>query len=724
MPPDDASLRALRAVFRDELDDARAPLERAVAALRDGAPANPELAAEVFRVVHSLKGAARAVAWPTIESVCHDAETRLADARAGRVSDEVLRRVTVAIERAVRACVLHLDAHGTPDDDALREARAAFDAAPARTGRTAPHAIASASAASTTNPASPANPTPSAPSKAPATMDREGTQRVSVERLHGLERAAEELAAASHVHPGAELDALDGALDELRASLALHGGLDARARAAMRAVLQRTTELRAAHTRARASVQAASETALHHVRRMRVQRVESLVPALERAAHDAASALGRSVRVEVDGAEVEVDRRVLEGLREPLLHAVRNAVDHGIEAPDERRRAGKDPVGRLRLAASSAGGQVTLTCADDGRGVDVRAVLDEARRRGMKHPPTDPLALLFEPGFSTRGEVSAFSGRGVGLDVVRQRVAQLQGHVALTSAPTQGTRLTVTVPVDLSATRALLARVGDVTVAFVSTAVRRVRRVGADEVVSAGGGRHVLDDGALVPLTTLAATLGFAAAPPTLDAKRPCVVVAAGERRAAFTVDALVDEADVVVRSLGPRLARVPFVSGTARRDDGELVLVLHAGDLVGYATPGDDEVRDDARAPKRVLVVDDSLTTRQLLRTILEASGYVVTVAGDGEAAWALLSGTARFDAVVTDIEMPRVDGWTLLARIRGHERTARTPVVVVTALSQVTEQQRAVSLGASAYLAKGRFDQDALVHALGQLVDDRGAR
>jgi len=243
--------------------------------------------------------------------------------------------------------------------------------------------------------------------------------------------------------------------------------------------------------------------------------------------------------------------------------------------------------------------------------------------------------------------------------------------------------------------------------------------VGPDDVRALGGARHLLDDGRLVPLASLAEVLGLSsqgAYPP--GARRPCVVVAAGERRAAFLVDELREERDIVARALGPRIRRAPFVAATVLRDDGEVALLLDAGDLVGLAAPSVEEPAAPRAAQRRVLVVDDSVTTRQLLRSIFEAAGYVVTVAADGLAAWGLLTGGARFDAVVTDVEMPRMDGWQLLARVRGEARTARLPVVVVTALAQAGEQQRALALGASAYVAKGRFDQAELLQTLDQIV------
>lgn len=726
MPTPDESLAELRRVFRDELEDSLPVIERAGLVLGHAghdAAARREAVAELFRVVHSLKGAARAVAWPSIERLCHALETRLGGAREGGRDALAGTYADVALA-ALRACARSLDARGEPDEGALREAGRALSAQVER-APVAPPAVLIA----------PPPPPEARPSVEPApAAPPDETVRLPQGRLHNLLAAAEDLAAAVGRHADvARLEEIERTLTDARETLrraqatarAEGGSGDAfeRVSQALGATLFLVSERRRHESVARRALASAVGEVLARSREVRVMPAGVLAPALESVAHDVARALGREVTFAMEGAAVEVDRRVIDGLREPLLHLVRNAVDHGVEPPDERAARGKDRAGEVRVTVEAAGGDVRVTVSDDGRGVDLARVLTLARARGMDAPDARDeravLGLLFEPGFSTRESVTELSGRGVGLDVVRQRVARLHGHVAMTARPGAGARVTVTVPVDLTVTRAILARVRDVTVAFITTAEARVRRVTADDVRAVGGLRHVVEDGALVALAGLAETLGIpASAPASTDAPRPCVVVVAGERRAAFLVDELIEEREVVVRPLGRRVRRAAFVSGAAVTGDGEVVLVLDTGDLVGLARASTSVAAGERAARRRVLVVDDSVTTRQLVRTILEGAGYAVAVAPDGAAAWELLRGEARFDAVVSDIEMPRMDGYQLLGRVRADARTARLPVVLVTALARPTEQQRALELGASAYVIKSRFDQDELLHTLEQLI------
>ncbi|MDP3216333.1 MAG: response regulator, partial [Deltaproteobacteria bacterium] len=579
---------------------------------------------------------------------------------------------------------------------------------------------------------------PSAATAAPETL------RVSSARLAGLFAAAEDLASlvARHGDASRNLDSLEQRLLEVRNDLRRaqqqvraqeSGGADEAARALDRGVVTLQTivgwvaDRRGREDLSWRSLAAAAGDLLTRSRDLRVVPMATLSPLLERAALDAAAGLGRRVEFVMEADLPELDRRVLDGLREPLMHLVRNAVDHGIEGPEARAAAGKAPVGRVRIAAAVAGRDVRVVVEDDGRGIDPDAVLAAARARGMDagvgRTPQDALAVIFEPGFSTRAEVTAISGRGVGLDVVRMRVAQMHGRVEVESERGRGARFTLTVPLDLSVMRGVVVRVRDARAVIVSTVVAGLRRVAASELRTLEGHLYLEHDGALLPLADLDETLGFAPATATArpdGARAPCVILAVGERRVAFRVDALLEEREVVVKPLNARVRRSAFVSGAAVFGDGEVVIVLDAADLTRIARPaasGDPGARPRA-ARRRVLVVDDSVTTRQLERTILESAGYHVTVAADGQAAWDLLAADERFDAVVSDVEMPRLDGFQLLSRVRSTARLAGLPVLLVTALAQPADQQRALDLGASAYVVKSRFDQDELLETLEQLL------
>jgi two-component system, chemotaxis family, sensor kinase CheA len=317
--------------------------------------------------------------------------------------------------------------------------------------------------------------------------------------------------------------------------------------------------------------------------------------------------------------------------------------------------------------------------------------------------------------------VTSLSGRGVGLDVVRQRVAEMHGRVEVESRPGRGARFTLVVPVDLSIVRGLILRAGDVPFVIVTTAIQRLKRVAASDIRAASGRLYLQDPSGLVPLADLDALLGLARrtrATTIEEGPRPCMLLAAGDRRVALRVDALLEERDVVIRPLGARVRRAAFVSGATVIGDGEVALVLDVADLVRFARPAQSEEAVEAPQRKRLLVVDDSVTTRQLERSILEGAGYEVSVARDGQDAWEQLAAGEAFDLIVSDVEMPRLDGFQLVARVRAAPRTARLRVVLVSARDSDADRRRAIDVGASAYVVKGGFDQEALLDILEQLL------
>ena len=755
-------LAELRDIFREELADhvlsierQRAVLERADA----GAPARSGALAEIHRAIHSLKGAARAVDYRAIEQFCHALETQLALTKQAAESDPAYVAALASIaEEALRACSIDLAAGRAPAEPALQEAQRRMASvergAPAPEALPAPEAPAQVAVAAA--PAAAPAPAPLPASAPDAAVEPRGavdrapaerapeTVRVSPARLGELLSTSEEMLALAGRHTGSAMrwKPLDDALVDLRDDLrrARHttraeglerapGGEEVMRRldrglASVHALAAWSIERQRDDTAAwQASAALASEIA-ERSRALRVVPFGSLEPALERTARDAAAAVGKEVELRLRGGSIEIDRRVRDGLRDPLLHLIRNAVDHGLEPPEARARAGKSPLGRVEIVASLAGRDLCITVEDDGGGIDVDAVRASAAARGVGDASTSPaelFSLLYEPGFTTRAVVTSLSGRGVGLDIVRQRVAEMHGRVEVESRPGRGARFTLVVPFDLSIVRGLILRAGDVPCVIVTTAILRLQRVAAADIRAVEGRLYLQDPSGLVPLADLDAVLGLVRRSRTgaiEDGPRPCVLLAAGDRRVALRVDALTEERDVVIRPLGARVRRAAFVSGATVIGDGEVALVLDVADLVRLARPAQSQEAVAAPRRMRLLVVDDSVTTRQLERSILEGAGYEVAVARDGQEAWEQLAAGEVFDLVVSDVEMPRLDGFQLVARVRASPRTARLPVVLVTARDSDADRHRATEVGASAYVVKGGFDQEALLDILEQLL------
>ncbi|MBU1276508.1 MAG: response regulator [Proteobacteria bacterium] len=467
-----------------------------------------------------------------------------------------------------------------------------------------------------------------------------------------------------------------------------------------------------------------------NVHRVRMQPLSSLFSLFPRMVRDLARQAGKQVELVLRGEDTEVDRQVLEAMKDPITHLLRNAVDHGIEMPDQRARKGKRATGRIELSASQQGGLVLLEVKDDGAGIDLDKVRDVACSQGLldadQSRDLDGEAcreLLFCSGFSTKDQVDELSGRGVGLDAVKSGVESLQGQVRFNSAAGQGTSFTMMLPLTLATTKTLLLSVGATTVAIPASSVERIHLIPSERVGSVEGKSVVELGGRTLPLVSMAQVLELSPehAP---EAKDKIVAVAMGlaERRAAFAVDGLRGTQEVVVKNLGRQLKKVRNVEGAAVLGSGEVIVVLNVADLLASAQRGASvstrvASKDVKKEAPLVLVVDDSITTRTLEKNILETAGYRVRVASDGEEAWALVQ-RHGFDIVVSDVDMPRLDGCGLTARIKGEERYHDIPVVLVTSLDSEEDKLRGLRSGADAYITKSEFDQGDLLGTIERLI------
>ena len=463
---------------------------------------------------------------------------------------------------------------------------------------------------------------------------------------------------------------------------------------------------------------------VHHVRMLPFAEA---CGGLERAVRDLAQSTGKTVVLEILGEDVEVDRSVLEGLKDPLIHLVRNAIDHGLEMPDERAVAGKAAEGRITVSAELRGGQVEVVIEDDGCGFNLERIREKAKSKGWAIPDDErELArLVFAPGFSTAPIVTDVSGRGVGLDVVQTQIESLHGGVDVTSGPNAGTRFTLTVPLTLTTIRCLTAVVGDQTFAIPTSTVEQIVRFGADNVGSVGGREMLLLGGSPIPLASLSDTLGKRQLKPLgRDSKILAIILSAGEQSTAFVVDELKTEQEVLIKNLGARIRRARHFSGATLLPSGRIALVLNVPNVVRtalgstthsnvIATEGEKTVKTRTR----LLVVDDSVTTRTLMKSILETANYNVTAAVDGQHAWECMQNDS-FDLVVSDVEMPRMDGFELTSSIRGVATFNELPVILVTARGTDEDKARGIQVGANAYLVKSSFDQRNLLETIEQLI------
>jgi two-component system sensor histidine kinase and response regulator WspE len=459
------------------------------------------------------------------------------------------------------------------------------------------------------------------------------------------------------------------------------------------------------------------------------------IQAFPRLVRDLARRLGKQARLETIGQSTPVDRDILEKLEAPLTHLLRNALDHGIETPDERLAAGKEAEGVIRMEAKHAGGRLVLNVTDDGRGLNL-AILRQhilakhlaTREMVNAMSEAELLEFLFLPGFSTRDTVTELSGRGIGLDVVHDMIREVEGKVEIESRLGRGTRLSMQLPLTRSVVRSLLVQIAEEPYAFPLSRVERCLQVPFGEIKRVENRQYLLYDGQNMGLLSLHQLLELPE-PPFVD--RLCSIIVLRDRAQCLGlhVDRFLGERDLVIRPLDERLGKIPDISATSIMEDGSPLLVLDVDDLIASAKVvlAGEKVRKIARptlhadAPqtKRILLVEDSITVRQVERQILEAAGYEVDVSVDGVDGWNAVR-TQKFDLLITDIDMPRLDGIQLLKRIKCDEHLKDLPVMVVSYKDNDEDRLRGLEAGASYYLTKSSFHDDQLLKAVLDLIGE----
>ncbi|MBI3302351.1 MAG: hybrid sensor histidine kinase/response regulator, partial [Deltaproteobacteria bacterium] len=440
----------------------------------------------------------------------------------------------------------------------------------------------------------------------------------------------------------------------------------------------------------------------------------SALEVLPKMVRDLSRAQEKDVELVLQGGEVEIDKRILEEMKDPLIHLLRNCTDHGIEKPAERERHGKPPQGTIGVSIAPAEGNlVEMVIADDGAGIDVVKVKEAAVKCGVlarKAAETlsdqEAISLIFQSEVSTSPVVSNISGRGLGMAIVREKIEKLGGQIAVETQRYRGTLFRIRLPLTLATFRGILVQAAGQTFVVPTANVERVVRVKHDEIRTVGNQETIVLAGHTVALLRLDQALGIPRKARSGDRPRfqPALVLSAAEKHIAFGVDAVVNEQEVLFKSLGRQLARVRNVAGATVLGSGQVVPILNVADLVTSAVGGAVAsvkttvvATEEDTKRKSVLVAEDSITSRMLLKEILESAGYAVSTAIDGADAFASLQ-KADFDLVVSDIEMPRLNGFDLTAKIRGDEKHASLPVVLVTGLESQADRERGIDAGANA--------------------------
>jgi two-component system chemotaxis sensor kinase CheA len=468
---------------------------------------------------------------------------------------------------------------------------------------------------------------------------------------------------------------------------------------------------------------------------LRMLPVSTVFNTFPRAMRDLARQFKKDVDLVIEGGDTELDKKVLEEINDPLVHIMRNAVDHGVETAAERVAAGKPAKGTIRLSAKQEGDHIVIDISDDGAGIDPEKVKAAAVRKGyITETEAKALSdrearyLIFEKGFSTAAIITEISGRGVGMDVVREFVVErLKGALDVESEVGKGSTFRLTIPLTLAIIRALLLRVGGQTFALPTSSIEETARCERSAIIKVEGHEVIRRQRRTVPLVHLRDILGIDSEPDDGVSKIPIATLGFSGHRLGMIVDEFVGEQQIVIKTLGTHLRRVDNVAGVTILGAGEVVPILNVPDLMtnGRQLTGVRMRRQAASAekaadsgPRKVLICEDSFTTRELERSIFEAAGYDVETATDGAMGLAKLREGLQVDAVVTDVQMPNMTGFELTRAIKSDDTLSIIPVIIVTSLERDEEKAEGISAGADAYITKSVFNQDTLLDTVERLI------
>jgi two-component system, chemotaxis family, sensor kinase CheA len=733
----DEVLRQVAGIFADEATEHAQRITSALLAMEADPSSAPLHVEELYRQAHSLKGSASSLGFTELEALAHQLESMLLPVRRGQ--KPLTSSLVDASLRAMDTVRLRAEGVRLGTSEGAAETEAATREMAALTEEVEKGAE------------PPSLPEPGelvAEARRPSAEGDAETVRVAAAQLQALERRLDELRAtrgrlehraqtATRLLRSAEAMWQRSRVESRQLAAGPRVGGDTEALRPDRETLHRLVDELAALRRdllddAESSAANGADFE-ENLRALRMVPAMYLLSPLQRTVRDACRQSNKDALCELAGAEVQVDRRLLEELKNPLIHLVRNAVDHGIEAVAVREAVGKPARGCVHVAIEQRGADIWAEVHDDGRGIDLARVRARAVERGVLDDRSaaalsegEVHELLFHHGFSTNVEVTELSGRGVGLDVVREAIYRLHGRIEVKSEIGRGSTFSLVVPLTVAAKETMIVEEGGRQFAVPLSSIERIVRAKRSELRVMGEQTFFQLDDDPVAVVSLARVLGSTE---WLDEAtfRTLAVVRSGAARAAVICHRLVGAEHLILRPLPRDLQRMRLISAAAILSNGQPILVLSPRALVDAAhaqAPRVTNWSDGEEMPSlgtgTILVADDSITMRSFLRNILEASGYRVRTAADGDEALRLAF-TERFDLVVSDVRMPRIDGLTLVRRIRGSERTRDLPVVLFSSLDSDEDRTRGMASGANVYLTKGAFQRGQLLEAVTHLLRRR---
>jgi two-component system, chemotaxis family, sensor histidine kinase and response regulator WspE len=760
MSPQDLSQLSMLDLFRMEVDSESQALTAGLLALERDPKAADQLE-RCMRAAHSLKGAARIVGLGAGVNVTHAMEDCFVAAQHGRLAlqqghiDELLRGVDL-LQQMARTAEKDMDRWETQK---LADVGAFVDALSRVAASQAPVREAGPTQADTSR--SPTTPAtlgtlsegpqeqglPTLRVEETGDAGQGGVLRVTAENLNRLlglagESLVESRGFKSFADSLLRLKRnqyeLQRALERLREQLSQQGMTD-KAQAALAEAQQRALECQQFLAQRLVEMDTFDRRAAHLSHRLydgalacHMRPFADGVQAFPRMVRDLARTLGKQLRLDIAGNDTQVDRNILDKLEAPLGHLLRNALDHGIESPEERLAAGKSAEAVLSIEARHNAGRLQVTVADDGRGIDLEHVRAAVIERKLSNAETaakltdaELLEFLFLPGFSLKGAVTDISGRGVGLDVVQSVLKQIRGTVRIATRRGEGTRFQLELPLTLSVARTLLVEVGAEAYAVPLAYIRRALKLDEGDIEMLEGRAHFNLDGRSIGLVTAHQVLGVPP-PPAASDLLSVIVLGDATHLYGLVVDRFLGERELVVQALDARFGKIKDIAAGALMEDGSPALILDVEDVIrsieklastGSLSGVARDALDAGGQRKRVLVVEDSFTVRELERKLLVNSGFEVEVAVDGMDGWNAAR-TGHFDLVITDVDMPRMDGIELITLIKKDPHVKSLPVMIVSYKDRPEDRRRGLDAGADYYLAKGSFHDETLLRAVVDLI------
>jgi two-component system chemotaxis sensor kinase CheA len=710
-------LQKLLAAFEVEYKEILQRIRSNLALIEEAqGPIEPKWLEEAFRMAHSLKGAARVVDYDEVMNMAHELETLFAKARKGEVKlDSVnLRNIhstLILIENSIAV------ARGEKPSNAnsMIKTPPPLIAEPIQSLRlNATHLdqiLASTGELLTTR----------------RNLNETSKQLVQTSRI--IQSMQAELSTFKKVN-SSQLHDITLTPEMNGVSQYLHS-IERELRLLSRQVRQVGTN----HQRNSWELRRMSEQLQEEVQHVRMVPAHGVFEGFHKMTNDLATDTHKKVEFRSIGLEIEADRAVLQSLKDSVMHLLRNAIAHGVEAPSDRLKAGKPEIAHITFRIESNRSLLKISIEDDGKGINYERIKQKAIQEKLitaEEAPAlnnDQLSeLMFHPGFSTAPEVSHISGRGMGLSEVQETVKRLRGQIEIVSTPGQNTTFVLSVPIRLSAHRVLIIGLGNQIFGIPSYGIERVLKIEKDELQILNGKLVFFLQDKPLPFIGLAELIGTSDGTIQMSGTGgktlSLIILKSGGRRLALAVDNFLNERETLIQDLqSVALANLIYINGVMNLEDGTACIVLNPNELVESSkdkVPLSNfrvEKLNAEATQKRILVVDDSITTRTLEKSILEAKNFHVTLAVDGVNALELLT-LETFDLIISDVEMPRMNGFTLLQEIKKNPKLSQIPVIMMTSVSNISDQERGLNLGAQAYLIKQKFDQKALIETIGQIL------